>query len=92
MLKKVTLKKNRINDDIVFEIELIKQVDVNIDYILMLVTKYHESNCEDKTILANINKSIDASVELRSKKALIEGFVAQMTVKQMLKRNWQEFC
>ena len=47
----------------------------------MLVAKYHQSNCEDKTILANINKSIDASVELRSKKALIEGFVAQMTVK-----------
>lgn len=84
-------KKERINDDIVFEIELIKQVEVNIDYILMLVAKYHESNCEDKTILANINKSIDASVELRSKKALIEGFVAQMTVKTDVERDWKDF-
>ena len=66
--KKSDIEKERINDDIVFEIELIKQVEVNVDYILMLVAKYHESNCEDKTILANINKSIDASVELRSKK------------------------
>lgn len=57
----------------------------------MLVTKYHESNCEDKTILANINKSIDASVELRSKKALIEGFVAQMTVKTDVEKDWQDF-
>ncbi len=78
--KKSDIEKERINDDIVFEIELIKQVEVNIDYILMLVDKYHESNCEDKTILANINKSIDASVELRSKKTLIDGFVSQMSV------------
>lgn len=89
--KKSEIEKERINDDIVFEIELIKQVEVNIDYILMLVAKYHESNCEDKTILANINKSIDASVELRSKKALIEGFVAQMTVKTDVDKDWKDF-
>ncbi len=74
-----------------FEIELIKQVEVNIDYILMLVAKYHKSNCEDKDILANINKSIDASVELRSKKALIEEFVAQMTVKTDVSNDWIAF-
>lgn len=90
-VKKSDVEKERINDDIVFEIELIKQVEVNIDYILMLVAKYHESNCEDKTILANINRSIDASVELRSKKALIEGFVAQMTVKTDVDKDWKEF-
>lgn len=89
--KKSDIEKERINDDIVFEIELIKQVEVNIDYILMLVTKYHESNCEDKVILANINKSIDASVELRSKKALIEGFIAQMTVKTDVDKDWIDF-
>ena len=89
--KKSDVEKERINDDIVFEIELIKQVEVNIDYILMLVTQYHKSNCEDKTILADINKSIDASVELRSKKVLIEGFVAQMTVKTDVDKDWKEF-
>ncbi|MBR0277793.1 MAG: type I restriction endonuclease subunit R, partial [Clostridia bacterium] len=89
--KKNEIEKERINDDIVFEIELIKQVEVNIDYILWLVTQYHKSNCEDKTILANINKSIDASVELRSKKALIEGFVAQMTVRTDVEKDWIDF-
>lgn len=89
--KKSDVEKERINDDIVFEIELIKQVEINIDYILMLVANYHESNCQDKTILANINKSIDASVELRSKKALIEGFVAQMTVKTDVDKDWKDF-
>ncbi len=89
--KKSDVEKERINDDLVFEIELIKQIEVNIDYILMLVANYHKSNCEDKTILADINKSIDASVELRSKKALIEGFVAQMTVKTDVDKDWKEF-
>lgn len=57
----------------------------------MLVAKYHKSNCEDKTILADIDKSINASVELRSKKALIEGFVAQMTVKTDVETDWKDF-
>lgn len=65
-----------INDDIVFEIELIKQIEINIDYILMLVKKYHDSHCEDKEVLISIRKAVDASFELRSKKALIENFIA----------------
>lgn len=37
-----------INDDVVFELELIRQIEVNIDHILLLVQKYHDSNCQDK--------------------------------------------
>jgi len=62
-------------DDIVFEIELIKQIEINIDYILMLVAKYHDTHCQDKEVLITIRKAIDASPELRSKKALIENFI-----------------
>ena len=51
--------KENINDDIVFEMELIKQIEVNIDYILMLVAQYHESNCTDKEILAEIDKAVN---------------------------------
>ena len=36
-----------ITDDIVFEVELLRQIEINIDYILMLVKKYHDSHCED---------------------------------------------
>ena len=50
-----------ITDDVVFEIELIRQVEINIDYILMLVKKYHDTRCEDKEVLITINKAIDAS-------------------------------
>ena len=53
--------KENINDDITFEIELIRQVEINIDYILMLVMKYHESNCKDKSILGTIDRAIDSA-------------------------------
>jgi len=84
-------EKENINDDIVFEIELIKQVEVNIDYILMLVAKYHQSNCEDKSILITIDKNIGSSIELRSKKELIEGFIAQINAATNVDSDWREF-
>ena len=56
--------------------ELIRQIEINIDYILMLVKKYHDSHCEDKEVLVTIQKAVDASPELRSKKQLIETFIA----------------
>ena len=69
-------EKEDITDDIVFEVELIRQIEINIDYILMLVKKYHDSHCEDKEVLVTIQKAVDASPELRSKKQLIETFIA----------------
>ena len=83
--------KENINDDIVFELELIKQIEVNIDYILMLVEKYHESNREDKSILAAINKAINSSIELRSKKELINSFVERVNVSKSVDDDWRRF-
>jgi type I restriction enzyme R subunit len=83
--------KENINDDIVFELELIRQIEVNIDYILMLVEKYHESNREDKTVLAAIDKSINSTIELRSKKELIERFVEHANMSTQAGGNWQRF-
>lgn len=68
--------KEDINDDIVFEIELVKQIEINIDYILLLVKKYHDTHCEDKEVLISIKRAIESSPELRSKKALIDNFIA----------------
>lgn len=83
--------KENINDDIVFEIELIKQVEVNIDYILMLVEKYHDGNCEDKEILSTIRKAVDASIQLRSKKELIEQFISQVNVESSVQGDWRRY-
>lgn len=84
-------EKENINDDIVFEMELIKQVDINIDYILMLVAKYHDSNCQDVEILVDIKKAIGGSIELRSKKQLIEDFIAQINTSTDIQKDWQSY-
>ena len=84
-------EKADILDDVVFEIELIKQIEINIDYILILVKKYHDSHCEDKEVLVTIKKAIDASPELRSKKALIETFMAGINDIDDVMDAWHEF-
>jgi len=83
--------KETINDDIIFEIELVKQIEVNIDYILMLVAKYQQSNCKDKEILTTIYKAINSSIELRSKKELIERFIEQVNVSTKVDEDWRKF-
>ena len=83
--------KDSIMDDVVFEMELVKQVEVNIDYILMLVAKYHDGNCEDKEILVAIDKAIKSSLQLRSKKELIENFIATINTSTDVDADWQRF-
>ena len=78
-------------DDIVFEVELIKQIEINIDYILMLVKKYHDTHGEDKEVLITIKKAIDASPELRSKKALIENFISGINDMDDVMLEWKEY-
>ena len=80
-----------ITDDIVFEIELIKQIEINIDYILMLVKKYHDSHCEDKEVLVDIRKAVDSSPELRSKKQLIENFINGINEVEDVMGEWNDF-
>lgn len=80
-----------INDDIVFEMELIKQVEINIDYILMLIRKYQNSNMLDKEIIVSISKAIDSSVDLRNKKELIERFVASLRPTSDVDDEWNRY-
>ncbi|MDF9830152.1 type I restriction endonuclease subunit R [Parabacteroides sp. PF5-6] len=80
-----------VNDDIVFEMELIKQVEINIDYILTLIKKYHEGHLQDKEIVVSINKAIDSSVELRNKKDLIERFIDSLNPSSNIDDDWHSF-
>ncbi|HNV35931.1 MAG TPA: type I restriction endonuclease subunit R [Rectinema sp.] len=84
-------EKEKINDDIVFEIELIKQIEINIDYILMLVAKYHASNCKDKSILVSIDKAIGSSTQLRSKRELIKNFIETINASTNVDEDWRAF-
>jgi type I restriction enzyme R subunit len=80
-----------INDDIVFEIELIKQIEVNIDYILMLVSLYHKSKFTDKEILVSITKAIDSSTQLRGKKFLFNDFIKNINIIDDIDTQWKKF-
>ena len=59
--------------------------------ILMLVMKYHESNCKDKSILGTIDRAIDSSIQLRSKKDLIHGFINTVNAATDVDRDWQSY-
>lgn len=86
-------EKESINDDVVFEIELIKQVEINVDTILMLVEQYlkKKGTGEDKAIRASIERAIDASPSLRNKKDLVEQFVDTVSTKGKVDTQWQDF-
>lgn len=85
--------KEEINDDVVFEIELIKQVEINVDYILMLVAKFREAkgDGDNVEIRAQITRAVDSSPSLRNKKDLIESFVDSLTTSGEIDAEWKSF-
>ena len=90
-IEKVQKEKADICDDIVFEMELVKQVEVNIDYILFLVEQYRKSHRQDGEIRVSISKAIDSSPDLRDKKELIERFIEQLTPDSEVDAAWRQY-
>ncbi|MBR3618202.1 MAG: type I restriction endonuclease subunit R [Bacteroidaceae bacterium] len=88
-----TGEKETIKDDIVFEMELVKQVQINISYILQQVQEYHDKNCQDKEIVVKIQKQIDASPDMRDKRDLIMRFIESMTPEKGadVGEEWSQF-
>ena len=86
-------EKESIIDDIVFEIELVKQVEINVDYILMLVKKHRDDHGDgdDKEVRAAIGRAVDSSPSLRNKKDLIEAFVDSLSATADVDDAWGEF-
>ena len=89
--KSVEEEKENINEDVVFEMELIKQIEINIDYILGLIKQYHEDHTQNREILLDINKAIDSSVELRNKKDLINQFITSLDMHSVVDEDWRKF-
>lgn len=90
----VRVDKESILDDIIFEIELVKQIEINVDYILLLVKQMKTDNPDanaNKEILANIDRAVNASVNLRSKRDLIQKFVESVNVDSDVDQSWQRF-
>jgi type I restriction enzyme R subunit len=85
--------KEQITDDLVFEIELIKQVEITVDYILLLVEQHRAAHGdgEDKEIRAAIDRAVDSSPGLRNKKDLIEAFVDSVSINGSVADQWQAY-
>lgn len=85
--------KESILDDVIFEIELVKQVEVNVDYILLLVEQYRQQRGDghDVELRAGITRAIDSSPSLRNKKDLIENFVENLSVNGDVRAEWNAY-
>jgi len=92
-LKKVeNSDRESIVEDLVFEIELVKQVEINVDFILILIRGLQgASAAENKEIKAKISKTVLSSFTLRSKKDLIEKFVDSINNDSDVEGDWRKF-
>lgn len=87
-------EKTSILDDVVFEIELIKQVEINVDYILMLVRRYQEKHGgapADKELREEVLRAVESSYSLRNKRDLIELFINNLTLVGDVDSSWRDF-
>ena len=82
-----------INDDLTFEIELIKQVEINIDYILSLIAKKYGKDkiISGPTLEELLSKAIGSSPALRNKRELIDAFVARYSPDKEIGKQWMDF-
>lgn len=84
--------KESIVEDLVFEIELVKQVEINVDFILILIGSLKGASAtENREIRAKIIKTLLASYSLRSKKDLIEKFVDSINNDSEIESEWRKF-
>lgn len=80
-----------INDDLVFEMELMKSIEINIDYILFLVGLLNGEDSHDREIIIKAMKSVQASPDLRNKEELIRQFIESHTPDTDVNDQWSEF-
>jgi type I restriction enzyme R subunit len=92
-LKKVEdADKESIIENLVFEIELVKQVEINVDFILILIRGLQGASAsENKEIKAKISKTVLSSYSLRSKNDLIEKFVDSINNDSDVEGDWRKF-
>ena len=80
-----------VNDDIAFEMELIKQDEISIDRILYLIQEYAKEHMSDMEVIAKIRNAVNASPDLRNKKDLIEQFLKGVTAGSDVGDAWAEY-
>ncbi|MFA5701050.1 MAG: type I restriction endonuclease subunit R, partial [Desulfuromonas sp.] len=64
-------------DDVVFEVDLLKSQEINLDYILELIFEHNKKNKDKATLLDEVRRLIRASLGNRAKEGLIVDFINQ---------------
>ncbi|MCX7132338.1 type I restriction endonuclease subunit R [Aeromonas sp.] len=62
-------------DDVVFEIDLLKSQEINLDYILTLIFEHNKKNKSKAELIDEVRRLIRASVGNRAKESLIVDFI-----------------
>ena len=88
---KEKIDPENVNEDIAFEIELIKHDDISIDRILQMVQEYADDHMNDMEVIAKIRNFVSASPDLRNKKDLIEQFIKGITAGSDVGESWGEY-
>ena len=85
--------KEVVNDELVFEMELVRQVEVGVDYILMLVEKHRQGvpGGQDREIPVEIARAVASSPTLHSRRDLIEDFVRSVSAHGDVAAQWHDF-
>ena len=86
-----SLMMNNSMDILLFEMELMKSIEINIDYILFLVGQLNGEDGHDREIIIKAIKSIQASPDLRNKEVLIRQFIESHTPDTDVHNQWGEF-
>ena len=62
-------------DDVVFEIDLLKSQEINLDYILELIFEHNKKNKDKATLIEEIRRVVRASIDNRAKESLVVDFI-----------------
>lgn len=64
-------------DDVVFEIDLLKSQEINLDYILELVFEHNKNTKDKDALIDEVRRLIRSSIGNRAKESLVVDFINQ---------------
>lgn len=64
-------------DDVVFEVDLLKSQEINLDYILELIFEHNRKNKSKAGLIDEVRRLIRASLGSRAKESLVVDFINQ---------------
>ena len=64
-------------DDVVFEVDLLKSQEINLDYILELIFEHNKKSKDKEALVEDVRRLIRSSVGNRAKESLVVDFINQ---------------